>query len=139
MSRKICLRHGRKHPCTCAMGNLYRFVEPVVLLLLSKKGRSYGYDLAGELAQSALTDAEIERAALYRTLRRLELNGNVVSEWDVDTGGPARRIYRLTAKGEKHLDEWATVLEHVSSSMARFVKEVHAPRTNKVGARAKIA
>jgi hypothetical protein len=31
------------------MGNLYRFVEPVVLLLLSKKGRSYGYDLSGYL------------------------------------------------------------------------------------------
>lgn len=110
------------------MGNLYRFVEPVVLLLLKKKGRSYGYDLAGDLEQYALTDAEIERAALYRTLRRLEENGNVVSEWDVDTGGPARRVYRLTSKGEKHLDEWATVLEHVSKSMARFVKATHAAR-----------
>jgi len=28
-----------------------------------------------------LTDAEVERAALYRTLRNLERNGNVTSEW----------------------------------------------------------
>jgi poly-beta-hydroxybutyrate-responsive repressor len=105
------------------MGNLYRFVEPVVLLLLKKKGRSYGYDLSGNLHEHALTDADIERAALYRTLRQLEANGNVRSEWDTDNAGPARRVYRLTAKGEKHLQEWATVLEHVSKSMARFVKD----------------
>lgn len=105
------------------MGHLYRFTEPVVLLLLKKKERSYGYDLAKELNQYALTDAEIERAALYRTLRILEKNGNVVSDWDVDTGGPARRVYRLTPEGEKHLAEWATVLDHVSKSMTRFIKQ----------------
>lgn len=105
------------------MGNLYRFVEPVVLLLLKKKGSSYGYDLSGDLQEYALTDAEIERGALYRTLRQLELNGNVASEWETDRGGPARRVYRLTATGEQHLEEWASVLEHVSKSMARFVEE----------------
>jgi len=105
------------------MGNLYRFVEPVVLLLLKQKGQSYGYDLAGDLHEHALTDAEIERAALYRTLRQLELNGNVASEWETDQSGPARRVYRLTPQGEQHLDEWATVLDHVSKSMARFVKQ----------------
>jgi PadR family transcriptional regulator, regulatory protein PadR len=107
------------------MGNLYRFVEPVVLLLLKKKGRSYGYDLSNDIEQYALTDAEIERAALYRTLRQLEKNGNVVSEWEIESSGPARRVYRLTRQGEKHLEEWATVLAHVSKSMARFVREAH--------------
>jgi PadR family transcriptional regulator, regulatory protein PadR len=105
------------------MGNLYRFVEPVVLLLLKKKGRSYGYDLSGDLLEHALTDAEIERAALYRTLRRLEVSGNVVSFWETEKAGPARRVYRLTAKGRHHLEEWATVLDHVSKSMTRFVRE----------------
>lgn len=129
MPSRLCRRHGRAYPCTCAMGNLSRFVEPIVLLLLKEKGHSYGYDMAGALQDHALTDAKIERAALYRTLRQLERNGNVVSEWDVETGGPARRVYRLTPHGEKHLDEWATVLEHVSRSMTRFVKTAHTLRT----------
>jgi PadR family transcriptional regulator PadR len=128
---RLCRRHGRAYPCTCAMGHLSRFVEPIVLLLLKKKGHSYGYDLAGELQEHALTDAKIERAALYRTLRQLERNGNVVSEWDVETGGPARRVYKLTARGEKHLDEWATVLEHVSMSMTSFVKTAHTLKTGR--------
>jgi DNA-binding PadR family transcriptional regulator len=51
------------------------------------------------------------------------MNGNVASEWETDGSGPARRIYKLTPQGERHLAEWAEVLEHVSKSMARFVKE----------------
>ena len=38
------------------MGNLYRFVEPVLLFLLRKKGRSYGYELAAELGEHAGVD-----------------------------------------------------------------------------------
>lgn len=107
------------------MGNVYRFVEPVVLLMLKEKGQSYGYDLGNALKERAITDAEIERAALYRTLRHLEANGNVISEWDTRNTGPARRVYKLTRKGEKHLQEWAGVLDHVSKSMARFVKRAN--------------
>jgi PadR family transcriptional regulator, regulatory protein PadR len=139
MPQRICSRHGKDQPCTCAMGNLYRFVEPVVLLLLKKKGRSYGYDLSSELQEHALTDAEIERAALYRTLRQLEMNGNVASEWETDKSGPARRVYWLTPQGEHHLEEWAIVLEHVSKSMARFVKQAKRSLQGPGGAKSKSA
>lgn len=107
------------------MGNIYRFVEPVVLLMLREKGHSYGYDLAATLKQHSLTDAEIEGASLYRTLRRLETNGHVRSSWDVHGSGPARRIYSLTAEGEQHLAEWSQVLDHLSKAMARFVRDAH--------------
>ena len=83
MKRGSCPRHGGKRPCTCAMGNVSRFIEPVALLMLKVKGQSYGYDLASSMAEYALTDASVERGALYRTLRQLEENGYVVSEWDV--------------------------------------------------------
>ena len=122
MPRRTCPRHGAEHPCTCAMGNLYRFVEPVLLFLLKKKGRSYGYELAAELREHALTDASIEAAALYKTLRQLEQNGCVTSEWDVTGKGPAKRVYCLTPHGEDHLVEWITVLGHVARSMTRFVR-----------------
>jgi len=125
--QRECPKHGKEHPCTCAMGNVYRFVEPVILLLLKQKGRSHGYDLSGALTGQALTDATVERAALYRTLRQLELNGNVASSWETDGVGPARRVYTITAQGERHLQEWATVLSHLSASMARFVKAARRP------------
>jgi DNA-binding PadR family transcriptional regulator len=103
------------------MGHLYRFVEPVLLLMLAEKGRSYGYDLSSDLSQYAFTDAEIERAALYKTLRRLETNGYVTSDWDVHQPGPARRVYSLTKSGRQHLQQWAQVLGKVAESMSRFI------------------
>ena len=117
-----CPRHD--YPCTCAMGHLYRFVEPVLLLVLQEKGRSYGYDILGSLAEHAFTDGEIEKAVLYRTLRRLEQNGYITSDWDTKEPGPARRVYTLTRQGEEHLKEWAQVLAKVASSMTRFVRRV---------------
>lgn len=122
MRGSVCPRHGKDRPCTCAMGNIYRFVEPVILLMLREKGRSYGYDLSASLADYALTDAQIERAALYRTLRRLEENGYVVSSWDTQTGGPARRVYRLTKAGSRHLREWAQVMRNLGLSISRFAR-----------------
>ncbi|MBS1854463.1 MAG: helix-turn-helix transcriptional regulator [Acidobacteria bacterium] len=103
------------------MGNLYRFVEPVLLFLLKRNPASYGYELAGRLREFAFTDAEIEVAALYKTLRQLEHNGCVRSQWDVRDSGPARRVYTLTPAGEEHLDEWLAVLRQISASMTRFV------------------
>ncbi len=122
MPRKICVHHSRDYPCSCGLGNLYRFVEPVVLRMLQIKGRSCGYNLCSELQEHALTDAEIDKAALYRTLRHLEANGHVKSAWEEGEGGPARRVYRLTKEGEKHLEEWTVVLENLSRSMSRFVR-----------------
>jgi poly-beta-hydroxybutyrate-responsive repressor len=111
------------------MGHLYRFVEPVLLLVLKQKGRSYGYDLLGSVAEHAFTDGEIEKAVLYRTLRRLEKNGFITSDWDTDEPGPARRVYTLTRQGERHLAEWAQVLANVARSMTRFVHRVASDRS----------
>ena len=124
MPRGKCRRHAENVPSTCGMGNLYRFVEPVALLLLKTKGKTHGYDLAGALNDYALSDSLVEPGALYRTLRRLEDNGYVVSDWDVSGAGPARRMYELTPAGEGHLQEWAEVLDRLSQSLGRFVLDV---------------
>jgi DNA-binding PadR family transcriptional regulator len=105
------------------MGNLYRFVEPVVLYMLAKAGPAHGYELAGELKNHTLTDAEIDRGALYRTLQRLEANGYVQSEWDTGSTGPARHVYRITDSGRDHLGEWTIVLKNLARSMEAFVDD----------------
>ena len=95
MPRGKCSRHPIDYPCTCAMGHLYRFIEPVLLLMIRERGHAYGYDLSGDLGDYAFTDADIERAALYRTLNILEKNGYVTSHWDTKGSGPARKVYSL--------------------------------------------
>ncbi len=111
------------------MGHLYRFVEPVLLLMLKENGRSSGYDLIANVTRHAFTDAEIEKAVLYRTLRRLEQHGYVTSAWDTVKPGPARRVYTLTKRGEGHLREWGQVLNKVAASMMRFVRRASSHRS----------
>ena len=124
MPRGKCPHHPVDYPCTCAMGHLYRFIEPVLLLMIRERGQAYGYDLSGDLADYAFTDADIERAALYRTLNILEKNKYVTSHWDTKGSGPARKVYSLTKDGERHLQQWAEVLHKVSRSMSHFVRKV---------------
>lgn len=120
-----CKQPGKGHPCTCAMGNVSRFIEPVVLRILKEKKKSYGYEIAECLPKYALTDATIEGAALYRTLRTLEVNGHVSSTWDAGDG-PARRNYSLTRSGHVHLREWADLLEGLGKAMIEFARETGA-------------
>ena len=127
-----CKRPGQGHPCTCAMGNVSRFIEPVVLRILNEKKRSYGYQIAECLALYALTDAAIEGAALYRTLRTLEANGHVSSTWDVGDG-PARRIYALTRSGHVHLRDWAYLLEGLGKAMIDFARETRGANLKDAG------
>ncbi len=122
---KRCKQPGQNHPCTCAMGNVSRFIEPVVLRILKEKKKSYGYEIAECLAKYALTDATIEGAALYRTLRTLEANGHVSSTWE-EGDGPARRNYSLTRSGHAHLREWAYLLEGLGRAMIAFARETGA-------------
>lgn len=121
MPGRRCRRHGQQD-CTCAKANIFRFVEPLALYLLRRKGSSYGYDLAAEMSQHALTDAPIDPGALYRTLRTLEANGYVVSEWDTSGAGAARRLYRVTPAGVEHLQEWTDLMDRLSHALARFVE-----------------
>ena len=120
--RRCLKQRGQGQPCTCAMGNVSRFIEPVVLRILKEKKRSYGYEIAECLARYALTDATIEGAALYRTLRALEANGYVSSTWDAGDG-PARRNYSLTRSGHAHLRDWSQLLDSLGNAMIEFARE----------------
>jgi DNA-binding PadR family transcriptional regulator len=109
------------------MGNVSRFIEPVVLRILKEKQKSYGYEIADCLPRYALTDATIEGAALYRTLRTLEGNGYVRSTWE-EGDGPARRNYSLTKAGHTHLLDWAHLLRSLGTEMIAFHQRVVAPQ-----------
>ncbi len=108
------------------MGNIYRFVEPVVLFLLKTKGPAHGYELAGDMTECALTDAEVDMGGLYRVLQRLEAEGIVASEWDTSGSGPARRVYSITSVGEYRLREWVSVLGNMARSMDAFLRRAKA-------------
>ena len=79
-------------------------MEPVLLLLLHQ-GLAHGYALLDQLSEFGLE--QVDPSAVYRALRDMEAQGWVTSTWDEqETQGPPRRVYRLTAAGDKMLTLW---------------------------------
>ena len=104
------------------MGNLYRFAEPVMLLVIARLGEAHGYQIAQEAEGMAVTHAGLDSGIIYRTLRSLEAAGRVASRWDTSGPGPARRMYVLTESGMQHLREWAQVLGDVTASLEALTR-----------------
>lgn len=108
------------------MGNLFRFVEPLILLELRNTPGASGYDILQRLVGHTLTGTTIDKGAVYRTLGVLERNGMTVAEWTESVRGAGRKSYRLTDRGTEHLAEWATLLEELAGGLRQFVKDARA-------------
>lgn len=83
-------------------------LELVVLKIISKS-KVYAADI---LARLNATEFASQEGTLYPLLSRLRRDGVVEYEWVESEAGPPRKYYRLTAKGEGHLN---SLMEYWSS------------------------
>src|SRR4051794_5205010 len=95
------------------------WLEPVILVSL-KEWNAYGYEMLERLTQFGYET--MNPGTLYRTLRRMEKNGHVKSEWDTAKGGPARRKYYVTEAGERYLDLWAEGIKQYQQAVNEFFR-----------------
>jgi poly-beta-hydroxybutyrate-responsive repressor len=93
------------------------WLQPFLLLCL-QQWQSYGYDLMRRLALFGFEATD--PGSVYRTLRQLEKEGLVRSDWDTSQQGPARRMYSLTDAGAAYLETWASALRDSQSMLDRF-------------------
>lgn len=96
-----------------------RFGEPALLLLLSD-GPTHGYELLERLPQ-LLGEDRVDVGNVYRALRALEDDGLVVSQWDADLPGPAKRTYTLTDEGSALLSSWVDSLGALRDGLGGFL------------------
>ena len=68
------------------------WVVPILLLML-REWSSYGYELMEKIGSFGLS--MMNPGTFYRTLRQMEKDGMVRSNWDTSEAGPAKRIYSL--------------------------------------------
>lgn len=100
------------------------------LLLLLRDGATYGYNLRRELQGRGM---RTDPAAMYRMLRAYEDEGWVQSRWATSDAGPRRRMYRLTRKGRRALEELAGVISASRDTQDRFLSAVAKPETPRAG------
>lgn len=94
------------------------FLRPCLLLLIAEKP-SHGYDLMERLDEIGYQRAE--PGGLYRTLRLLEQEGLIRSNWGSSEVGPRRRTYRLTGDGMDWLHAWAGSMRYTRNVLDQFL------------------
>lgn len=93
------------------------WVVPILLLML-REWSSYGYELMEKMGSFGLS--MMNPGTFYRTLRQMEKDGMVRSNWDTSEAGPAKRIYSITEAGEAYLKYWAESLNQYQKMMDTF-------------------
>lgn len=107
--------HGFSH------GQPLRGMLAIAVLGLIKDKPAHG----AEIAQSLKDKFEIEapRPVVYMLLRRLERHGFMVSTWDIQESGPARRRYTITEDGLEYLTQGLERLRKVAKAINQLVGE----------------
>ena len=100
---------------------IHRFLEPCLLLLLHCE-EAHGYELLEGLNPFGFGQNPVDLSTVYRILRDLEERGFVVSHWDTDSGGPARRLYRITEEGDQYLAWWVEDLHETDRVLHHFLE-----------------
>ena len=92
----------------CISGDALRgHLETLVLSALSR-GEAHGFEILQRLEAAGSGALRLKEGSLYPALYRLETSGLVKAEWESNIArrrGPRRRIYRLTPKGVRRLEE----------------------------------
>ena len=66
-------------------------------------GATHGYGVAMRVSERSGGALEVEDAALYQALHRLERKGLVAAEWGSSDNNRRAKFYELTAEGRKRL------------------------------------
>ena len=112
---------GKQAPgCNAGRKTADRFLEACLLQLLSQ-GTGHGYLLMEQLQQFGISTDALNISTLYRTLRHMEKEGCLESEWEEGGPGPKRRIYLISEKGKKELEIRIRMMKARKSGIDRLI------------------
>lgn len=99
---------------------IHHFLEPCLLLLVHCQ-EIHGYELLDSLRPFGFAANPVDLSTVYRLLRSLEDERLVTSRWHTGNTGPARRLYRLTAEGDRYLASWVDDLRETDRVLHHFL------------------
>ncbi len=105
--------------CNFSLYRVSRFLQPSILLFLSR-GASHGYELIDKLRELGFHKESVDVGAVYRTLRKLEKEGFVKSEW-VKRARRRKRVYRITPSGKTLCRMWIKRIKERKRALEKFL------------------
>jgi PadR family transcriptional regulator PadR len=96
---------------------------PVLILSVLAEISCHGYAIARRIEQQSANALSMKEGTLYPALRVLEQDEMIAGAWEVQPSGPARKVYRITAKGQAELtkrrQEWEQYVTMMNVIMGR--------------------
>jgi PadR family transcriptional regulator PadR len=99
-------------------------LETLILATL-EKGEAHGLEILRRLEEGGCGLLKLKEGSLYPALYRLESAGEITGVWEKEQAGrrgARRRIYRITAKGNRKLSrgrgEWKTFVATLGQILA---------------------
>ncbi len=102
--------------------NREHFLQVCLMVLLKEKS-NYGYQLLEDLEPFGIDSESLNIGALYRSLRKLENEGYIESDWIDSDQGPQKRIYHLTDLGKTNLNDRMTFIHHRRQSLENLIHQ----------------
>jgi DNA-binding PadR family transcriptional regulator len=92
--------------------SLSRLSQPTIMAILARSPEPlHGYLIVRRAAESPMFGGEKpDPTGIYRTLKRMEQAGYVVSHWETPETGIAKRLFTLTDAGRTCLRRWIDAL-----------------------------
>ncbi|MEG6521401.1 PadR family transcriptional regulator [Desulfotomaculum sp. 1211_IL3151] len=103
-------------------GRMDKMLIPTLLYFLSLKP-AHGYELIQKINESGFSEVEADPATIYRNLRRIEEDGLVISQWETEHTGPARRAYQLSPEGHQALAYCVQLITEKVARMQAFIDQ----------------
>jgi PadR family transcriptional regulator PadR len=102
---------------------LYGTLNVLVLKTLTWKPM-HGYAISSWLRERTAGTLDIDDAALYKALHRLEEEGAIASEWGMSENNRRARYYRLTAVGRRKLRDERGAWQAYALAVSRVLRTV---------------
>jgi transcriptional regulator len=97
----------------------------VALLLLRalQQGPAHGYAITRWIHERTAGAFDMEDAALYQALHRLEARGWIEAEWGLSENNRRAKYYALTAAGRRQLRTEVSAWRKYAAAMTKIVDE----------------
>ena len=100
------------------------YIDAILMSLLINN-TMYGYELAKTVREMSDETFELKEGTLYLSLKRLEKNGYVKSNWnDENSGGGRRKYYKITDDGISYIKNKKLEWKFMKSLIDKFLEEV---------------
>src|ERR1700761_8178627 len=102
-----------------AKNDLQGTLDLLVLKTLAQMGKMHGYGISLHIQRASDDLLRVEEGSLYPALHRMELSKWISSEWALTETNRKAKYYKLTAVGQKQLQE-------AEASFDQLVRGIHA-------------